>query len=145
MVNLPDDTMRVVNDPKASKTIATKSSEGRIHTIWMGSLMAFSNDQLVFAHLLMKRTHQNLQEMKKKGDLVSVSVTLEQASYEIMANVMEYQTSGPLYDKMIEALTKLGIKEGLDKYGIKVLGVWVLEPVEVWNQGPGPKAGTKIV
>jgi len=145
MVNLPDDTMRVVNDPKASKTIATKSSEGRIHTIWMGSLMAFSPDQLVFAHLLMKRTHQNLQEMKKNGDLVSVSVTLEQASYEIMAKVKEYRTSGPLYDKMIEALTRLGIKEGLDKYGIKVLGVWVLDPVEVWNQGPGPNVGTKIV
>jgi hypothetical protein len=145
MVSLPNDTMRVVNDPKASKTIATKSSEGRIHTIWMGSLMAFTNDQLVFAHLLMKRTHQNLQEMERKGDLVSVSVTLDQTSYEIMAKVMEYRTSGPLYDKMIEALMRLGIKEGLDKYGIKVLGVWVLEPVEVWNQGPGPKAGTKIV
>jgi hypothetical protein len=145
MVNLPDDTMRVVNDPKASKTIATKSNEGRIHTIWMGSLMAFSHDQLVFAHLLMKRTHQNLQEMQKKEDLVSVSVTLEQASYEIMAKAREYRTSGPLYDKMIEALMRLGIKEGLDKYGIKVLGIWVLEPVEVWNQGPGPKAGTRIV
>lgn len=145
MVTIPNEVMMLVNDPKASKTISTLSKEGRIHTIYMGSMSAFSPDQLAFAHLLMKRTHQNLKEMEKNGGLVSVSVTLEQASFEIMAKVKEYHTSGPTYDRMIEALTRLGIKEGLDKYGIKVQGVWILEPVEVWNQGPGPKAGTRIV
>jgi hypothetical protein len=145
MVIIPDEVMLLINDPKTSKTISTISKEGRIHTIYMGSLSAFSPDQLAFAHLLMKRTHQNLIEMQKGGGMVSVSVTLGQASYEIMAKVKEYHTGGPTYDKMIETLTRLGIKKGLDKYGIKVQGVWILELVEVWNQGPGPKAGTRIV
>jgi hypothetical protein len=145
MITIPNEVMMLVNDPKSSKTIATLSKEGRIHTIYMGSMSAFSPDQLTFAHLLMKRTHQNLIEMQRSGGLVSVSVTLGQVSYEIMAKVKEYHTSGPTYDKMIETLTRLGIKEGLDKYGIKVRGVWIIEPVEVWNQGPGPNAGTRIV
>jgi len=144
MVGLPDDTMRVVNNPKSSKTIATRSSDGRIHTIWMGSLMALSPDELTFAHILMKRTQKNLEEMKGKGEPVSVSVTLGQSSYEIMAKVGDYQTSGSIYDRMIEELTKLGVMENLEKFGMKVLGIWILEPEEVWIQGPGPNAGTRV-
>jgi hypothetical protein len=97
----------------------------------MGSMMALSIDKLAFAHILMKRTNQNLGEMKKKTDLVSVSVTLGQASYEIIAKVIEYQTSGQAYDMIIESLMRSGIKEDLDRYGLKVHGVWILEPVEV--------------
>jgi hypothetical protein len=137
--------MKIINDPKSSKTIATISKEGRIHTIFMGSMSAFSYDQLAFAHILMKRTQLNLIDMHKKGELVSVSVTLEQTSYEIMAKVGEYHTAGPTYEKMIKELTRLGVKEGLDKHGIKVRGVWILEPMEVWNQSPGPNAGTRVV
>jgi hypothetical protein len=145
MISMPNEVIMLVNDPKSSKTIATLSKEGRIHTIYMGSMSVFSPDQMAFAHLLMKRTHRNLMEMQKSGSLVSVSVTLGQTSYEIMAKIKDYHTSGPTYDKMIETLTRQGIKEDLDKYGIKVQGVWILEPVEVWNQGPGPKVGTRAV
>jgi len=62
-----------------------------------------------------------------------------------MAKVKEYQRSGPMYEMMVEVLTQQGIKESLDKYGMKVHGVWILEPVEVWNQSPGPCSGTRIV
>jgi hypothetical protein len=72
--------MMLINDPKASKTISTISAEGRVHTIYMGSMMAITPDRLAFAHILMKRTNRNLKEMKENGDPVSVSVTLEQAS-----------------------------------------------------------------
>jgi hypothetical protein len=92
----------------------------------------------------MKRTNQNLGEMKKGGEPVSVSVTLGQASYEIIAKVESYQTSGLAYDKIIEELERSGVKEGLDKYGMKGHGVWVLEPMEVWNESPGPSAGTRV-
>lgn len=57
---------------------------------------------------------------------------------------MEYQTSGLAYEIIIEALTRTGVKEGLDRYGMKVHGVWILEPVEIWNESPGPSAGTRI-
>jgi hypothetical protein len=34
--------------------------------------------------------------------------------------------------------------ENLEKFGMKVLGIWTLEPEEVWIQGPGPNAGTRV-
>jgi hypothetical protein len=145
MIAMPDEVTKLVNNPKSSKTIATISAEGRIHTIYMGSMSVLSPTTLAFAHILMKRTQRNLEEMRKKGDLVSVSITLEQLSYEIMAKIMDYQTSGPIYDEMIELLTRQGVKEALDKYGMEVIGVWVLEPMEVWNQSPGPGSGIRIV
>ena len=145
MVIIPDEVVKLVNNPMSSKTIATISNEGRVHTIYMGSMSALSPNILVFAHILMKRTQNNLEEMRKRGDLVSVSVTLEQVSYEIMAKVRKYETSGPVYDTMIEVLTRMGVKESLDKYGMTVLGVWILDPMEVWNQSPGPGSGTRIV
>jgi hypothetical protein len=137
--------MKIVNDPKTARTISTRSPDGRIHTIFMGSMIASSPDELMFAHILMKRTQMNLEDMKNRGDLVSVSVTLEQASYEIMATVGDYQTSGPNVDHMIEVLKQLGVMERLERYGMKVYGIWTLIPQEIWEQSPGPRAGTRMV
>lgn len=144
MTSLPDEVLRLVNDPKASKTIATRFPDGRVHTIYMGSLMATSPDEVIFAHILMKRTQKNLEDMKAKGELVSVSVTLESASYEIMVAVGDHLTSGPKVDLMVDVLKKAGIMERVEHLGMKLLGVWVLLPREVWDQGPGPQAGTRI-
>lgn len=107
--------------------------------------MAPSPDELVFAHIMMKRTHRNLEDMKSKGELVSVSVTLESASYEIMTAVGEYLTSGPKVERMLGILTQAGIMKLVEGMGMKLLGVWTLIPEEVWDQRPGPQAGTRIV
>ncbi len=107
--------------------------------------MVFSPDEMVFAHILMKRTQKNLEEMRKSEDMVSVNATLGQVSYEIMAKVKSYDTSGPNYQRMDETLERIGLKEQLEKYGMRILGVWVLGPEEVWDQSAGPKAGTRLV
>lgn len=137
--------MRVVNDIKAAKTIATRFPDGRVHTIYMGSLIAPSPDELVFAHIMMRRTHENLKDMKGKGELVSVSVTLGYESYEIMTSAGEYLTSGPKVDGMRGMLEKAGVMDKVEGMGMKLLGVWTLTPQEVWDQRPGPQAGTRIV
>jgi hypothetical protein len=144
-VSLPDTVLRVVNDIKAAKTIATRFPNGRVHTIYMGSLIAPTPDELVFAHIMMKRTHENLRDMKTKGELVSVSVTLGSESYEIMAAVGEYLTSGPKVDSMREMLGKAGIMDKVEEMGMRLLGVWTLIPMEVWDQRPWPQAGTRLV
>ena len=145
MIALPDEVLKLVNNPMSSKTIATINPEGRIHTIYMGSMTALSSNMMAFAHILMKRTQSNLEEIKKNDGLVSVLVTLDQVSYEIMAKVRDYERSGPVYDAMMDVLVRLGVKESLDKYGMEVHGVWILDPMEVWNQSPGPGAGTRIM
>ena len=145
MITLPSEVMLLINDPKASKTISTISTERRRHTVFISSLMALSVNQLALAHILMKRTNQNLEDMKKSGEPVSVSVILGRVSYKIIAKVESYQTSGPIYDEVTEALKLSGEMDGLDKYGMKVHGVWALEPMEVWDESPGPSAGTRVV
>jgi len=144
MTAIPNEVLMLVNDPKASKTFSTKSVLGRIHTIFVGSMLAVSPDQLAFAHILMKRTNQNLLDMRK-NDLLSVSVTLGMTSYEIIAKVKESRTSGPIYDMVVEALTRSDVEGNLVRYGMRVHGVWIIEPVEVWNESPGPSAGTRVV
>ncbi len=145
MTELPDIVLKVINDPKSHKTIATRFPDGRIHTIYMGSLMALSPEELVFAHILTKRTHKNLQEMQMTGELVSISVTLDRTSYEIMTKVNGYHTSGPTYDQVMGSMEKSGFKQYLDHLKMKVYGVWSFKPIEVWNQSATKEAGTRIV
>lgn len=111
----------------------------------MGSLMAPSPDELEFARIMMKRTHRNLEDMKNEGELVSVSVTKEWASYEIMTAVGDYLTSGPRVEHMLKVLEQAGVMERVEGMGMRLLGVWTLVPEEVWDQRPGPQAGTRIV
>ena len=75
--------------------------------------MVFSPDEMVFAHILMKRTQKNLEEMRKSEDMVSVNATLGQVSYEIMAKVKSYDTSGPNYQRMDETLERIGSRSSL--------------------------------
>ncbi len=84
-------------------------------------------------------------EMQEKEEPVSVSITNGMASFEIMARVDGYKTSGRSFDAMVDMLEKAGIKERMDKNGMRVQGVWTLSPLEVWNEGLGHDAGTKMV
>ena len=109
-VNMPNVVMKLMNEPGTSKTISTRSEDGTIHTIYMGSMTAFSADQICMAHVLMKRSQQNLIEMEKSGDPISISITNGMASYEVMAQVNGYQTSGQAFDMMIDALQRPALR-----------------------------------
>ncbi len=136
MVNIPEEVLKIVNEIGAVKTLATMfPGERRLHTIQMGSLTAVSADRLIFGRVLTRRSHANLVEMKENSELASVLVNFEKRSYEIMAKPLEYAESGDVLDKINDILKPIGVK---------AFGVWTLEPVEVWNQCPGPWAGNKM-
>jgi hypothetical protein len=136
MVDLPEEVHKVVNEITAIKTIATMfPDERRVHTIQMGSLTAVSADRLIFGRVLTKKTHANLMALKERGELASLLINFEKRSYEIMAKPLEYAESGPMLDRVNDLLKPVGIK---------AFGVWTLEPVEVWNQCPGPWAGNRM-
>jgi hypothetical protein len=136
MVDIPVDVMAVFNDPNAVKIIGTKSPEGSLHVIRVGSMSAPAPNMVIIGAILMKRTSKNLEAMKPKGELVSLNVSKEMKSFEIKAAVKDYLTSGPIFDKMNERLKPMGLT---------ARGVWVFEPKEVWNQSPSYEAGTKMV
>ncbi|MEM3383806.1 MAG: hypothetical protein QXL52_06335 [Nitrososphaerales archaeon] len=135
MAKLPENVMKVINDPKASKVLATKYPTGVIHVIHVGSIIAPNPNTIAFAAVLMKETSKNLEEMKKKGELASILVILGMEAYQIRVNIKSYETSGPIYDKLSEEIKKLGLQ---------VRGVWITEPVEIWNQSASYEAGKRI-
>jgi len=134
MVSLPENVMNLVNDPTASKVVATIGAHG-VHAIPVGSVIAAGPDMVAFGAILMKRTSKNLEDMQANGDDVSVVVMKEVESYEIKGAVTGYVTEGPLFDKM---------NENLKKIGLQARGVWTLAPSGVWNQSANYDAGKKI-
>ncbi|MDI9644352.1 MAG: hypothetical protein QFX35_03930 [Candidatus Verstraetearchaeota archaeon] len=135
MVQLPANVMAVLNDPKATKVIGTKTPEGHVHIIPVGSLMAPNPTTIVAGAVLMKRTSSNLEKMKSSKEFASVLAVKEMTSYEIKVEVKEFQTSGEILDRMNVELKKMGLS---------ARGVWILEPKEVWNQSASYEAGKKI-
>lgn len=135
MVELPADVMKILNDPRATKVLGTKTPEGNVHIVHVGSLMAPDPNTIVLGAVLMKRSSSNLENMKKSKELASVLTVKETTSYEIKAAVKDYLTSGEVLEKMNVELKKIGLS---------ARGVWVLEPREVWNQSASYEAGKKI-
>jgi hypothetical protein len=135
MVNIPENVLKLVNDPKVYKVLTTVADDGNPHSIQVGSMMAPKPDMLVVGAILMKHTGANLSSMKNKGNLVAILTAKEMESYQIKAKVKDLVTEGPLFDKM---------NENLKAIGLAASGVWVLEPAEVWNQSANYEAGKKI-
>jgi hypothetical protein len=135
MVALPKEVMEAINNPKASKVLATVRADGSAHVVQAGSITAVSPELIAFGAIIMKETGKNLEEMKKKKAAVSILVTDGMKSYQIRAKVKDSFNEGPYVDKMNEAMKPLGLKAHT---------VWTVEPVDVWNQSPSYEAGKKI-
>ncbi|MGE5465349.1 MAG: pyridoxamine 5'-phosphate oxidase family protein [Betaproteobacteria bacterium] len=129
---LPKNVQDLFNNDQAVKVLATLSRNGMLHAVPLGSLRAPGPDTLVFANILAKETHANLEETLKKDGYVTALAVKGGESYQVRCKAKAYVTSGPAYDSMNEALKARGMKAA---------GVWLLTPVEVLNQSPGPNAG----
>jgi len=129
---LPKNVQDLFNNDQAVKVLATLSHNGMLHAVPLGSLRAPAPDTLVFANILAKETHANLEEALKTGGYVSALAVKGGEAYQVRCKAKAYVTSGPAFDSMSEALKARGMKAA---------GVWLLEPVEVINQSPGPNAG----
>ncbi|MDH7507904.1 MAG: hypothetical protein QHH00_00705 [Methanomassiliicoccales archaeon] len=136
MVQIPDEIMKIINEPTTAKILGTKDSRGSVHLIHVGSLIAPAPDTLAVGAVLMQKTSNNLQEMKKKNETASILLVSGMKSYEIKARVKDFLTSGQLVNAMNERLAKMNLS---------ARGVWTLEPIEIWNQSASQEAGKRIV
>jgi hypothetical protein len=136
MVGLPDEVMKAINDPKSARVLGTKSEEGNVHLVQLGSLKAASPEMIIAGAILMKHTSKNLENAKADSSLISILVTVEMKSYEVRARVKDFVTHGPVFDQMNAALKPMGMQ---------ARGVWIFEPAEVWNQSATYDAGKKMV
>jgi hypothetical protein len=132
---LPKKVMDLLNDPQAVKILATQTSETDLHIVPLGSLSAPAPDRIIFAKVLMKETHANLEKALKNGHHVSVLAVKGGEAYQVRCQVRSFDTSGPIFDLVGAKMKEMKLPFG---------GVWQLEPVDVLNQSPGPEAGKHL-
>jgi hypothetical protein len=135
MVALPEEVMKALNDPASVKVLATKTPEGVVHAIPLGSLAALDPNTIICGVVFMKQTHNNMEKMKKNGERPAVLVVSGGKAYQIHAMIKIFAASGPVLDVM---------NEKVKARGITVTGVWFMEPESVFDQSPGPNVGKKI-
>lgn len=135
MTKMPKEVMELINDPASHKILATRAADGGVHAIEVGSIMAPDANTIMFGAILMKHSGKNLEAMKAEGTLASILVANQLRSFQVRGKVKDFVTSGPIFDKM---------NEELGKHKMAAQGVWLLEPVEVWDQSANPKAGTRL-
>ncbi|MDD1756545.1 MAG: hypothetical protein LUQ39_06905 [Methanomassiliicoccales archaeon] len=125
----------MLNDPSSVKMLATKSPEGVLHAIAVGSLTALDPNTIICGVVFMKQTHNNMEKMRKSSERPAILVVNGNSAYQIHAAIKNFMTKGPALDMM---------NEKLKARGITVTGVWFMEPESVFNQSPGPNVGKRI-
>ena len=132
---LPSEVMELLSKPMVTKVIATISPDGIPHAINVASITPVSPETIGLAEIFMKKTHENLKYALEKKSKVAIVVVEKMKSYQVICEVAGYETSGPIFSKFDESLSKMGLKPK---------GVWLLKVLEVFDQSPGPNAGKKI-
>ena len=132
---LPKNVQDLFNDPQSVKILATQSASGMLHVVPLGSLAVPAPDTVIFAKIMANETNANLEAALKKGTGVSALAVKGGEAYQVRCKPKASVTSGPIFDAMSERLKARNMKASC---------VWVLEPVEVLNQSPGPNAGKPV-
>ena len=141
MPKLPEEVVKLFNDPVATKVLATIDEAGNVHATPLGSLQAAPDGSIIFfAQCLTKSTPERLKYMQKAG---KAAVALTQIhsppvvkGYVVRCKVRECQVSGSLYNQVSEAIKKAT--------GVSPIAVWTFTPIEYKICTPGPDAG-KVV
>ncbi|MGZ4881433.1 MAG: hypothetical protein ACXV5H_09855 [Halobacteriota archaeon] len=136
MVKIPDNVVNAINNVKNPKILATVDADGNPHAIQAGSITAPSNEMMIAAAILMKRTGKNLESMKRDNKIASFLVLDGMSAYEVRCKVGDFVTSGSLFDMVSERITQMGMK---------LQGVWTFEPIDIFNESASAEAGTKMV
>lgn len=136
MVALPNEVFELMNDKKATKVLGTRNANNDVHLINVGGAGALDPETIFIGEIMMRKTSDNLRLAQKEKTKVSVLVSQGYKSFEIKASVKDHQTSGPVFEKMVEAFKAM-------KFDLK--GLWLLKPEEVWNESPGPEAGKRML
>jgi hypothetical protein len=135
MVKLPEEVFALLNDQKAAKVLGTRSSNNDVHIINVGGSGAIDHETLFVGEIFMRKTSDNLKLAQKEKSKVALLVSQGFKSYEVKASVKDYQTSGPVFDKMAAVFKSM-------KFDLK--GLWLLHVEEVWNESPTFDAGKKM-
>ncbi len=130
-MSIPENVLNLLNDSQATKVFTSVNSEGKPHSIVVGSSMAPTGDVVCCGEVMMKKTAANLAATKTAAVLVVKGLE----SYLLEVDVMDRQTEGQLFDT---------VKADLAKVGLPTHAVWTFKPTAIYNQSANEQSGTQI-
>lgn len=146
---LPENIVKLFENNKSAKTIATLDAEGTTYAAPFGSLAATPDGSMIILCVFTaEETPKRLEYMKEAGKKAVVVVQLKDPEkmiiegYSIWCEVGEAVTSGPLFEKVSTKMKETTPKEVLEKFTLKT--VWTLRPVKYKIKGMVPDTG-KII
>jgi len=134
MVKMTKEVMDMLNDPQASKVLATYDSSGSLNVVPKGSLVAIDEETIAFADIFGGKTNVNLNATTKTTVAV-FKTDLPPVGYQVKGIFQGFQTSGPVFDNFAAQ-----IKSAIN---LDIKAVGIINPSEVYSTGV-PNPGAKI-
>lgn len=138
VVRIPRDVANLFNDPETVKVLVTLDQQGVPHCVPISSLSIPSPDIIAFAVIMADETHRNL--LNNPDKVVTATAVKGFQSYQIKAKPQEYMTEGVAFDAFRQRFGSIIMGSGLE-----IKGVWILKPLEIYDQSIGSDAGKRIV
>jgi len=129
-MQLPEDVVKLINDPTKIKTLTTVDKDGNPHTVPIGSMTVLDGN-IAFMELLDTcKTQKNMLNcywFKKDVSVLVVDDWAKGDVYQIKGSAHKLLRQGPIWDKFLEEVWKI-IPDA------DPTGVWLITPKEVVNQ-----------
>lgn len=132
MVAIPENVMKIINDPASSKVLMTTNDCGCPHGIVAGTIMSPAPDTMVIGEVLFTRSKKNLEARPDATFLVTKGME----SYEIQVKAKARIDSGDMLDQM---------NKNLEAIHLHARALWTFEVKHVYNESAGPDAGKLII
>jgi hypothetical protein len=129
-MELPEDVVKLINDPKTIKTLTTVDSEGNPHSVPIGSMRVVDGNIAYMELLDTCRTQKNMLNCYWFNKDVSVLVVDDWKKgdvYQIKGSPYKFLRQGPIWDIYLDEVWKI-IPDS------DPAGVWLITPKEVVNQ-----------
>lgn len=124
----------LLNDPEASKVLATADVVGILNVVPKGTLAAVDEETLVFGDIMGDKTNANL----KNNNRVAVAVfkiQMPPVGYQVKGTFQGFQTSGPVFDKVSKQ-----VKQALN---LDIRSIGLIRVDEVYSAAP-PNPGARL-
>ena len=135
MPQMSKEIMDMFNDPKAFKVLATVDKNGTLNNVPIFSICCVDKETIGCADVYMAKTKKNLKSTKKMAAVcfkVSEKKGVAPTGFQVKGTYQEYQTEGPVYDKLKEAIA-LSMGRG-------IRGAIIIKAEEGWSVTPGAGA-----
>lgn len=135
MSQMSKEIMDVFNDPAAIKVLATIDKNGTLNNVPIFSMCCVDKQTLGCADIFMAKTKKNLKSTKKMAAVsfkISEKKGVAPTGFQVKGTFQEYQTEGPVYDKLKDAIA-LSMGRG-------IRGAIIIKVEEGWSVTPGAGA-----